>query len=269
MKNILDFKIYSPVDCVYHILDPLGTYATLVVGSRESLLVDTCTGCGSLKEAVETLTDAPVRVVNTHSHLDHAGGNYQFPKVFMDPSEIELGRQYMENMDIRTAVLQHFDKLGCSMGSAQKAQYLSYQMENVSPLPFGEIDLGDLHVLPVKMPSHTPGMTGFLVKEKQLLLGGDSVCQMACLYFPESSSIEAHLKLLREISKLRFSHILTSHSKELLDRDNLEAMIECAENYASDQTCNYSDRFYPQLRGRMFLYESKKHRHAIIVARNG
>ena len=269
MENMPEFKIYTPMDCVYHIEDPFAACATLIVGAREALLVDTCTGFGGLKKVVEALTEKPLRVVNTHSHLDHSGGNYQFPEVFMDPVEIGLGQRYMKTMDIRGAVLERFEKLGQSPDQEQRAQYLAYHLENALPLPPGEIDLGGIHVLPVKLPSHTPGMTGFLVKEKGLLLGGDSVCRMACLYFPEASSMETHLRMLRQVSRLHFSHILTSHSKDLLDRDDLEAMIECAENFDSNQTYRYSDQFYPQLRGRMFLYESKKHRHAIVVAKNG
>ncbi len=266
-KNTPAFQIYTPMDGVYHIQDLFGVCATLIVGSREALLVDTCTGCGDLKETVEMLTDKPLRVVNTHSHLDHSGGDYQFPEVLLDPVEIRLGRRYMESMDVRPSILGRMDQLGYAMDERRKEQYLSYKMENAAPLPRGGIDLGGLHVLPVKLPSHTPGMTGFLVEERKLLLGGDSVCRMACLHLPEAGSLEAHLCVLREAAKLPFSHILTSHSRELLDREDLEAMIECAEHFDPEQTYGYRDPFYPRFRGRMFLYESQKNRHAIVVKR--
>lgn len=239
MQKLFDFHIYNPLEHVYHIQDITETFATLIVGEKQALLVDTCTGYGDLKAVVETLTDKPYMVVNTHGHLDHTGGNYQFNKVYLNENELSEG-----------------------------LQYLDYRMKNVEILNMEEeIDLGGIHVQPVPMYSHSPGMTGFYVKELGLLLGGDSVCILVCLYFDNSSSIEEHLKILEKVSNIDFSYILTSHSKELLDRDDFEAMVECAKTYDETKTFRYADQFYPQLGGRMYLYESSKGKHAIVVGK--
>ena len=47
----------------------------LVEGRDYALLIDTILGIGNLKAFCETLTDKPIRLVNTHSHSDHVGGN--------------------------------------------------------------------------------------------------------------------------------------------------------------------------------------------------
>ena len=121
-----------------------------------------------------------------------------------------------------------------------------------------QFDLGGINVRPVPMYSHSPGMTGFYVPERKLLLGGDSVCILVCLYFQEASSLEQHIRMLDEVAKLDFSYILTSHSRELLTRDDFEAMRECAASYDATKTFRYADHFYPQFGGRMYLYESPK-----------
>ena len=230
--------------------------------------MDTCTGCGDLRKVVETLTDKPFVVVNTHSHLDHCGGNFQFDRILLNEREFEVGRLYMQKLDIRPAVLERFEQMGHRMPEERQKQYLDYQLENADILKMEEeMDLGGIHVMPVPMYSHSPGMTGFYVKERKLLLGGDSVCIMACLYFNEASSLKKHIQMLEEVSKLDFIHILSSHSLSLLDRDDFEAMRECAQNYDESRTFRYSDQFYPQFGGRMFLYESVKGKNAIVVAK--
>lgn len=265
MQTIAGFEVTAPLPGVWHIRDPLGACATLIVGTRKALLVDTCTGGGDLRAVVQSLTRLPFRVINTHAHPDHTGGNWQFSQVFMDPREIPLARRCAQLRDIRESIAAQFAGLGRPMEETVKASFLSGTTENLLPMTGETLDLGGVHICPVSLPSHSPGMTGFLVPEKRLLLGGDSVCQMACLYFPESASLQAHLNMLCQVSRMDFDRILTSHSQILLDRNDLEAMIQCAQEFDIQKTCRYRDRFFPKLGGRMFLYENQKNKHAVIV----
>ena len=72
------YKVIDMGDEIYHIWEPAGVASSLIIGKKKALLIDTGYGYGDLKAVVESLTDLPVQVVNTHCHLDHAGGNYQF-----------------------------------------------------------------------------------------------------------------------------------------------------------------------------------------------
>ena len=60
----------------------------LVEGRDYALLIDTILGIGNLKAFCETLTDKPIRLVNTHSHSDHVGGNFFFDHCYMHPRDI-------------------------------------------------------------------------------------------------------------------------------------------------------------------------------------
>lgn len=61
--------------------EPFGMNVGLVIGSERALVIDTGAGPGQaarLLEAVRSLTDLPLSVVNTHSHYDHVFGNAFF-----------------------------------------------------------------------------------------------------------------------------------------------------------------------------------------------
>ena len=268
MKANEYFTVHQPLANVYHIEDRIGMYATLLVGTKGAFLVDTGVGIGDLRAAVESLTDKPLTVVNTHGHVDHYGGNYQFDRVLLNPKDNEVAKRSIELMDIREIVLDRMAKEGCVPQGFDRQAYFAYNLDNLAPLDENAVfDLGGMTVQCIPMPSHTPGMTGFYIDELKLLLGGDSVCAMTCLFFEEASDLETHIQMLHRVSKLPFEHILTYHSGHLLDRDDFEAFIECAENYDESKTVTYRDTFYPDYKGRMFVYESSKGRVAIIVCK--
>jgi glyoxylase-like metal-dependent hydrolase (beta-lactamase superfamily II) len=53
----------------------------LLVGDERCILIDTGMGFYPLRPVVEQITKLPCQVVNTHSHFDHVGGNYEFERV--------------------------------------------------------------------------------------------------------------------------------------------------------------------------------------------
>lgn len=57
----------------------------LLEGEEKALLLDTGYGVGNLRAFVETLTDKPILVANTHFHPDHAAGNGEFEAAYMSP----------------------------------------------------------------------------------------------------------------------------------------------------------------------------------------
>src|SRR6266550_9212315 len=59
------------------------TTVNLMIGQERAILVDTGCGIGNVCKAVSELTDKPVTVINTHTHLDHLGSNHQFDEIAM------------------------------------------------------------------------------------------------------------------------------------------------------------------------------------------
>ena len=64
-------------------LNEMAVQSFLVVGEERAALIDTGAGMGNLAKEVKEITDKPLYVLNTHGHVDHAGGNGQFPVVYL------------------------------------------------------------------------------------------------------------------------------------------------------------------------------------------
>ena len=62
----------------------------LVEGENYALLIDTIMGFGDLNAFCRTLTDKPIKVVNTHGHGDHVCGNFHFDSCYIHPRDMAL-----------------------------------------------------------------------------------------------------------------------------------------------------------------------------------
>ena len=88
------FITYQVNDHIYQLKDPMGVLTTLVIGKEKALLVDTAYGIGDLKEAITNITKLPLVVINSHGHMDHSCGNYQFDEVYIDKRDLELCKKH-------------------------------------------------------------------------------------------------------------------------------------------------------------------------------
>ena len=96
---------------IFHIWEPAGVASSLILGKTKALLIDTGYGYGDLKSVVRSLTGLPLCVVNTHCHLDHAGGNYLFQKSAKVENETEICFQTtaLEKMNVKNSDLENKD----------------------------------------------------------------------------------------------------------------------------------------------------------------
>ncbi|HTX75526.1 MAG TPA: MBL fold metallo-hydrolase [Terracidiphilus sp.] len=79
------FQVYRVAPRVLAIYEPHQgeeTVMYLVEGSQHALLIDTGMGIGNLRALVSELTPLPVIVVNSHTHPDHTGSNWQFDTIY-------------------------------------------------------------------------------------------------------------------------------------------------------------------------------------------
>src|SRR5690242_10161823 len=79
------FEVYKVAPGVFAIYEPLQAeevISYLIVGTKQAALFDTGMGISDIHKVTTKLTSRPVVVLNSHTHDDHVGGNWQFPFIF-------------------------------------------------------------------------------------------------------------------------------------------------------------------------------------------
>jgi cyclase len=100
-QKTVKLRTLSPGDTLYVLLGGGGNTLALVADSGVVLIDTKSPGWGpAIREAVEAVSEQPVKtIINTHAHLDHVGGNPEFPSattIIAHPN----AKAAMEKMDI-------------------------------------------------------------------------------------------------------------------------------------------------------------------------
>jgi hydroxyacylglutathione hydrolase len=158
---------------VYEINEFNAVKMWLLEGQDKCLLIDTGVGLTDLPATVAQITDKPVIVVNSHIHIDHIGGNGQFPEVlcglFDEPfAHIPLGDREKQ------IITDYF--------SAVRKTGVPFQDWDASPakrviaLKEGDIvSLGGLDIEVYEIPGHALGCISLLDRKHRLMFTGDSI----------------------------------------------------------------------------------------------
>jgi len=89
------FEVYQVESGIFAVYEPFQwqeVISYLIVGDKVALLFDTGNGIGNIREIIDQLTDKPIRVLNSHTHFDHIGGNHflttssRCPPIFRSPT---------------------------------------------------------------------------------------------------------------------------------------------------------------------------------------
>lgn len=228
------YKVIDMGDNIYHIWEPAGTASSLILGKTRALLIDTGYGYGDLKSMVRSLTDLPLRVVNTHCHIDHAGGNYLFQgnTRVVDEREIRLQtifsigiNPYEENVyrlyqiEQKPLVIQKIlrEKSPEEYPWPQdfdKEKYLEYKECKFDALQDGEnIDLGERKVKVIFLPGHTMGSVVFFDEQTGTLFSGDNISNSLWIQFDQSENVYRFAEHLKDVQKLPIRKIISSHKQ--------------------------------------------------------
>ena len=218
---------------VYHLPAALPMY--LVVGNEKAALIDTGTGLSGLRETVEEITKLPVSVYNTHAHIDHAGGNNEFDRVFMHPEE-EVQARAGFPMEAR----REFIELKC-MYDPDREFMVEYAREHLIPydpeyfIYYVEendtIDLGGLNLTPLLVPGHTHGSMVYVDHSAGNAFCGDALNPRSSIgMFPGAptvatyaQSLERLLVMTEDIERYYVGHRLYAFSKR-----DVQDVLTCA-----------------------------------------
>lgn len=172
-------------------------YMYLLEGDERALLVDTGYGAGNLRAFVESLTDKPIVVANTHFHPDHAAGNGEFAQVYVsDGWRIDAPSVEGDAVPFDLTKLPHPD-------------YEKLEVKDCT------IELGNRTIEVIgAAPAHCNSTLFFLDRKYRLFLCGDDLESAQVLMFDNSGNPDAPYDVRERLDNMRAN---TVRMKELSD----------------------------------------------------
>lgn len=223
------FTVTKYNDSLYQLKDKLGVLVTLVIGEEKALVLDTAYGIGDLKSEIRQITDKSLVVVNSHGHMDHSGGNYQFDEVLIHEKDIELCKTH-NSKDRRMKNIEAAKNAKALPEYFNVEKYLNESIDNLKAINYGDIiDLGGVTLKVVNMEGHTKGSIGLYIEDWKLILVSDATCPFVWMFLEESTTVEVYINMLKRVLKLDFDNFLVGHGARMFPRSKMVDFLNVAE----------------------------------------
>ena len=199
----------------------------LIVGSKKSLLFDSGLGIGNMKKLVLEIANSEPVVMNSHTHYDHVGGNYQFKEIYGVDSEFSRSNSRGKTNDEM--------KESVSEGSIWKETPKEFSANEFTSKPFkitkfiqngSKIDLGDRVLEVILTPGHSPDSLCLLDRKNRLLFTGDTFYPAPLYTHVPGSDFELYSKTAAKLHSMMGSieYLLVGHNETLLPSTYLEKL---------------------------------------------
>ena len=247
------FEVYQLENNIYAIYEPRHfqeVISYLIIGCDGALVIDTGMGMGNFKAVIDKLYDGKLTVVNTHTHFDHIGGNYQFPLVYVFNHPVAISRlknglpndMVSDNMVDDSTVLPYPD------GFDPNAYHINPC--NFKTIESGHIfDLGDRQIQVIHTPGHSPDSIMLYETATKTLFTGDTyypATLYAHLDSPDgmTSAIEIYKNTMIQVAA-QFSDYLVhaSHNEPVRDGTVLKKVADALTDICAHKVVFEVDQF--------------------------
>ncbi len=208
----------------------------LIVGSERALLFDTGLGMVPIRPVVEELTKLPIRVLNSHTHYDHVGGNAEFEQVLaVDTPYTKANQRGFLHPELAGEVATGSFCHGAPAG-LDTAGFRTKPWQPTQLVADGDtIDLGGRRLEIIQVPGHTPDAVALLDRSNGLLWTGDSYYDATIwLYVPETD-LDHYEQSLEKLVTLApaLTRLLPAHNTISADPAHLPLALEAIRSVRS------------------------------------
>ena len=212
------FQVYESHKGVYSIVEPYQfqmSISHLILGDERALLFDTGMGMVPIKPVIESLTDLPVTVLNSHTHFDHVGGNAEFDNILaVDSHYTKANMKGFSHEEVAGDVI---DEAFCN-GPPKNLDTESYYTRAWSAENFvvdGQIiDLGNRLIEIIHVPGHTPDALALIDRENALLFTGDTYYDDNLWLFSPETDLDDYAESIQKLAFLEqdIEYIFGAHT---------------------------------------------------------
>ena len=199
------FEVYKPAANVFAIYEPHQAEETigyLIVGEKRALLFDTGMGISDVKKITAEITKLPIIVLNSHTHDDHVGGNWEFDTIYGMDTDFTRQNARGSREDAQAEITP--DQICGTLPKGFDAKaYATRPWKIAAYMHDGErFDLGGRTIEVVATPGHTPDAISLIDRGNGLLFTGDTYYPAPIwLYRPETDLV-AYAASIRRLAAL-------------------------------------------------------------------
>jgi glyoxylase-like metal-dependent hydrolase (beta-lactamase superfamily II) len=199
------FEVYKPASGVFAIYEPHQaeeTIAYLIVGDKKALLFDTGMGISDIKKVTAELTKLPILVLNSHTHDDHVGGNWEFTTVYGMDTDFTRKNAEGSHEDAQAEITP--DQIcGILPKGFDPKTYATRPWKITAYIHDGDhFDLGGRTIEVIATPGHTPDAISLIDRANGLLFTGDTYYPAPIWLFRPETGLKAYAASISRLNAL-------------------------------------------------------------------
>ena len=244
------FEVYKVAPDVYAIYEPHQSEEVIsyyIVGEKQALLFDTGMGISDIKKVVSELPGPPIQliktpiiVLNSHTHDDHVGGNWEFHTIYSMETPFTEHNAKGSREDAHAEIAP-----GEICGELPK----SFNPETYRTRPWtitryihdnNTIDLGGRTIEILATPGHTPDAISLYDRANELLFTGDTYYPATIWIYRPETDLNAYAKSIQRLADLapHVKLVLGAHNIPVAPPSVLPELVKAfADLRAGKTTC--------------------------------
>ena len=228
------FEVYQVVPRVFAIYEPHQaeeTISYLILGEKRALLFDTGMGISDIRKITAGITHLPIVVLNSHTHNDHVGGNWQFDTVYgMDTDFTRTnakGSRQGAQSELGPGMIcgdlpKGFDPKSYATRPWKISRFLH---------DHDKIDLGGRTLEVLSTPGHTPDAISLLDRANRLLFSGDTYYPAPIWLYRPETNLDDYVASVKRLAALapQLKLVLGAHNVPFAPPSVLPTLVVAIE----------------------------------------
>ncbi|MGB8542020.1 MAG: MBL fold metallo-hydrolase [Candidatus Acidiferrales bacterium] len=233
------FEVYKVAPGVFAIYEPHQfeeAISFLILGNKRAVLFDTGLGIGDIRRVVTALTPLPITVLNSHTHNDHVGDNWEFDDIYGMDTDFTRTNAKGSTADAQ-AELAPGSICGQLPADFDAKSYATRLFHITHVIHDGDtVDLGGRVLEIISTPGHTPDEICLLDSKNGLLFTGDNFYPGPIWLYRPETDLDAYVTSIARITALapKLQLLLPSHNVPVADPSQLPKLLSAIEKVRSE-----------------------------------
>jgi glyoxylase-like metal-dependent hydrolase (beta-lactamase superfamily II) len=231
------YKVSPGVFAIYETRQAEEVISYLIVGHKQAVLFDTGMGIGDIHRVTARLTSRPVVVLNSHTHNDHVGGNWQFAFVYGMDTEFTRTNAKGSREDAQAEIAP--DQLCGDLPKGFNPKTYATKPWKISHAIHDgfRVNLGGRTLEVISTPGHTPDAICLLDRANGLLFTGDTYYPGPIWLYRPETDLDAYVNSVKRIAALspQLKLVLGAHNIPVAQPDVLPRLVAAIQAVRSGQ----------------------------------